>query len=160
VTGDSGGEALARVGAGFLYGFGEATDTSAWDLGVVLGIEVTTRNGLARLVGVEGEGEIADDPVAGLRLSALLTRLDFETEGGSAYPPLMLYMGGKVGRAPFSYLGPGPDRRTEGETLALREDVGPVDAGAHDRGAGALRIPLDSVAALGLMVRACRRRRP
>ncbi len=139
VTGDSEGDASARVGFGLLRGFGEATDATAWDLAAVIGVEVTTQQGLARLVGLQGEGEVEDEPAGSLRASLSLARLDFEGEGGSAYPPLTLYLGGKVGRAPFSYLGPGPARRTQGTTPAL-ELTSDVEV-PWGLGAGVLYIP-------------------
>ncbi|WP_438025017.1 hypothetical protein [Sorangium sp. So ce233] len=113
VTGASDGTALARVGFGVLAGFGEVTDPTAWDVSTVLQAEVATDNGLATLIGLSSADETAQAPVGSLRLSASFARLDFEGEGSSAYPPLILYVGGKVGRTRFSYLGPGPERRDE-----------------------------------------------
>ena len=125
ITGDSEGVGSARIGFGLLRGFGEATDPTAWDLAVVLGLEVSTQRGLARLVGLERADEVADEPVGSLSASVTLAQLDLESEGGSAFPPLQLYAGGKVGRAPFRYLGPGPEQRAETAepTLELREDL-------------------------------------
>ncbi|WP_437732839.1 hypothetical protein [Sorangium sp. So ce1335] len=113
VTGASGGAALARVGFGVLAGFGEVTDPTAWDVSAVIDAEVATENGLATLIGLSGADETAQGPIGSLRLSASFARLDFEGEGSSAHPPLILYVGGKVGRTRFSYLGPGPERRDE-----------------------------------------------
>jgi len=132
ISGDSEGDASARVGFGLLYGFGEATDPVGWDLGVVAGLEVATQGGLGTLVGFGGD-EVGDEPSAGLRLSVSLARLDLASPGGTAYPPLVLYAGGQVSRAPFTYLGPGPRRRVESAppTLALQEVVEvPWSAGA------------------------------
>ncbi|WP_437936725.1 hypothetical protein [Sorangium sp. So ce341] len=111
VTGTSGGAALARVGFGVLAGFGEVTDPTAWDVSAVLEAEVATEDGLATLIGLSSADETAQAPIGSLRLSASFARLDFEGEGSSAYPPLILYVGGAVGRTRFSYLGPGPGRR-------------------------------------------------
>ncbi|XXY54391.1 hypothetical protein WME91_24985 [Sorangium sp. So ce269] len=113
VTGASDGAAIARVGFGVLAGFGEVTDPTAWDVSTVLQAEVATENGLATLIGLSSADEAAQAPVGSLRLSASFARLDFEGEGSSAYPPLILYVGGAVGRTRFSYLGPGPERRDE-----------------------------------------------
>lgn len=111
VTGGSDGAASARVGFGILTGFGASNDPTGWDLGAVLEAEIATSNGLAGLIGLDRAGEVTQAPVGSLRLSASLARLDFEGEGGSAYPPLLLYFGGTFGRAEFTYLGPGPERR-------------------------------------------------
>ncbi|XYH96668.1 hypothetical protein ACMHYB_54320 [Sorangium sp. So ce1128] len=111
VTGTSDGAAVARVGFGVLAGFGEVTDPTAWDVSTVLEAEVATERGLATLIGLSSADEAAQAPVGSLRLSASFARLDFEGEGSSAYPPLILYVGGAVGRTRFSYLGPGPERR-------------------------------------------------
>ncbi|WP_437966652.1 hypothetical protein WMF04_44810 [Sorangium sp. So ce260] len=111
VTGTSGGAALARVGFGVLAGFGEVTDPTAWDVSTVLEAEVATESGLATLIGLTSADDTAQAPIGSLRLSASFARLDFEGEGSSAYPPLILYVGGAVGRTRFSYLGPGPERR-------------------------------------------------
>ncbi|WP_437598701.1 hypothetical protein WMF28_38675 [Sorangium sp. So ce590] len=111
VTGSSGGAAVARVGFGVLAGFGEVTDPTAWDVSTVLEAEVATEDGLATLIGLSNPDETAQAPIGSLRLSASFARLDFEGEGSSAYPPLVLYVGGAVGRTRFSYLGPGPERR-------------------------------------------------
>ncbi|WP_437657287.1 hypothetical protein [Sorangium sp. So ce1182] len=113
VTGTSDGAAVARVGFGVLAGFGEVTDPTAWDVSTVLQAEVATESGLATLIGLSSADETAQAPVGSLRLSASFARLDFEGEGSSAYPPLVLYVGGAVGRTRFSYLGPGPERRDE-----------------------------------------------
>ncbi|MGK3984772.1 hypothetical protein WME99_17130 [Sorangium sp. So ce136] len=113
VTGTSDGAAVARVGFGVLAGFGEVTDPTAWDVSTVLQAEVATESGLATLIGLSSADETAQAPVGSLRLSASFARLDFEGEGSSAYPPLILYVGGAVGRTRFSYLGPGPERRDE-----------------------------------------------
>ncbi|WP_437926381.1 hypothetical protein WMF37_46285 [Sorangium sp. So ce291] len=113
VTGTSDGAAVARVGFGVLAGFGEVTDPTAWDVSTVLQAEVATESGLATLIGLSSADEAAQAPVGSLRLSASFARLDFEGEGSSAYPPLILYVGGAVGRTRFSYLGPGPERRDE-----------------------------------------------
>ncbi|WP_437831072.1 hypothetical protein [Sorangium sp. So ce1153] len=113
VTGTSDGAAVARVGFGVLAGFGEVTDPTAWDVSTVLQAEVATQSGLATLIGLSSADEVAQAPVGSLRLSASFARLDFEGEGSSAYPPLILYVGGAVGRTRFSYLGPGPERRDE-----------------------------------------------
>ncbi|WP_437482238.1 hypothetical protein WME75_40405 [Sorangium sp. So ce1014] len=111
VSGTSGGAAVARVGFGVLAGFGEVTDPTAWDVSTVLEAEVATEDGLATLIGLSNPDETAQAPIGSLRLSASFARLDFEGEGSSAYPPLVLYVGGAVGRTRFSYLGPGPERR-------------------------------------------------
>ncbi|XXX75636.1 hypothetical protein WMF30_49095 [Sorangium sp. So ce134] len=111
VTGTSGGAALARVGFGVLAGFGEATDPTAWDVSTVLEAEVATHDGLATLLGLSSADDTVQAPTGSLRLSASFARLDLEGEGSSAYPPLILYVGGAVGRTRFSYLGPGPERR-------------------------------------------------
>ncbi|WP_437754645.1 hypothetical protein [Sorangium sp. So ce1389] len=113
VTGTSDGAAVARVGFGVLAGFGEVTDPTAWDVSTVLEAEVATESGLATLIGLSSADEATQAPVGSLRLSASFARLDFEGEGSSAYPPLILYVGGAVGRTRFSYLGPGPERRDE-----------------------------------------------
>ncbi|WP_437588696.1 hypothetical protein [Sorangium sp. So ce1000] len=113
VTGSSEGAALARVGFGVLAGFGEVTDPTAWDVSAVIEAEVAADDGLARLIGLSGADESSQTPTGTLRLSASFARLDFEGEGSSAYPPLILYVGGAVGRTRFSYLGPGPERRDQ-----------------------------------------------
>ncbi|WP_437334128.1 hypothetical protein [Sorangium sp. So ce394] len=133
VTGTSGGAALARVGFGVLAGFGEVTDPTAWDVSTVLEAEVATANGLATLIGLSSADETAQAPIGSLRLSASFARLDFEGEGSSAYPPLILYVGGAVGRTRFNYLGPGPGRRDTSlpPTYAPRELIAvPWSAGA------------------------------
>ncbi|WP_437325689.1 hypothetical protein [Sorangium sp. So ce381] len=123
VTGSSDGAALARVGFGVLAGFGEVTDPTAWDVSAVIEAEVAAENGLATLIGLSGTDDSAQTPTGTLRLSASFARLDFEGEGSSAYPPLILYVGGAVGRTRFSYLGPGPERRDQSlpPTYAPRE---------------------------------------
>ncbi|AUX37139.1 MULTISPECIES: hypothetical protein [Sorangium] len=133
VTGTSGGAALARVGFGVLAGFGEVTDPTAWDVSTVLEAEVATKNGLATLIGLSSADEAAQAPIGSLRLSASFARLDFEGAGSSAYPPLILYVGGAVGRTRFNYLGPGPGRRDTSlpPTYAPRELIAvPWSAGA------------------------------
>ncbi|WP_437633001.1 hypothetical protein [Sorangium sp. So ce854] len=112
-SGASDGTAGARVGFGVLAGFGEVTDPTAWDVSAVIEAEMATENGLGTLIGLSGADGAAQSPVGSVRLSASFARLDFEGEGSSAYPPLILYVGGKVGRTRFSYLGPGPERRDE-----------------------------------------------
>ncbi|MDC0684041.1 hypothetical protein [Sorangium atrum] len=123
VTGSSDGAALARVGFGVLAGFGEVTDPTAWDVSAVIEAEVAAEDGLATLIGLSGTDDSAQTPTGTLRLSASFARLDFEGEGSSAYPPLILYVGGAVGRTRFSYLGPGPERRDQSlpPTYAPRE---------------------------------------
>ncbi|WP_438033513.1 hypothetical protein [Sorangium sp. So ce204] len=123
VTSSSGGAALARVGFGVLAGFGEVTDPTAWDVSAVLEAEVAAEDGLATLIGFSGADDAARTPTGTLRLSASFARLDFEGEGSSAHPPLILYVGGAVGRTRFSYLGPGPERRDQSlpPTYAQRE---------------------------------------
>lgn len=123
VTGSSEGAALARVGFGVLAGFGEVTDPTAWDVSAVIEAEVAAEGGLATLIGLSGTDGAAQAPTGTLRLSASFARLDFEGEGSSAYPPLILYVGGAVGRTRFSYLGPGPERRDQSlpPTYAPRE---------------------------------------
>ncbi|WP_441290639.1 hypothetical protein ACSRUE_09055 [Sorangium sp. KYC3313] len=123
VTSSSGGAALARAGFGVLAGFGEVTDPTAWDVSAVLEAEVAAEDGLATLFGFSGAGDAAQTPTGTLRLSASFARLDFEGEGSSAYPPLILYVGGAIGRTRFSYLGPGPERRDQSlpPTYAPRE---------------------------------------
>ncbi|MGK4001355.1 hypothetical protein WMF31_01930 [Sorangium sp. So ce1036] len=132
VTGGSGGGALARVGFGVLAGFGEATDPTGWDVSTVLEAEVATQNGLASLIGLAAVDDSTQLPSGRLHLSASLARLDFEGKGSSAYPPLIFYLGGSVGRARFNYLGPGPERRDQSlpptfvrrELIALPWSVG------------------------------------
>ncbi|AUX26523.1 uncharacterized protein SOCEGT47_070920 [Sorangium cellulosum] len=132
VTGGSGGGALARVGFGVLAGFGEVTDPTGWDVSTVLEAEVATQNGLASLIGLAAADDGAQVPSGRLHLSASLARLDFEGKGSSAYPPLIFYLGGSVGRARFNYLGPGPERRDQSlpptfvrrELIALPWSVG------------------------------------
>ncbi|WP_437982444.1 hypothetical protein [Sorangium sp. So ce117] len=123
ITGSSGGAALARVGFGVLAGFGEVTDPTAWDVSAVIEAEVAAEDGLATLIGFSATDDAAQTPTGTLRLSASFARLDFEGEGSSAYPPLILYVGGAVGRTRFSYLGPGPERRDQSlpPTYAPRE---------------------------------------
>ncbi|WP_437277561.1 hypothetical protein WME90_40940 [Sorangium sp. So ce375] len=123
VTGSSAGAAVARVGFGVLAGFGEATDPTAWDVSAVIEAEVASEDGLSTLIGLSHASDSAQTPTGTLRLSASFAHLDFEGEGSSAYPPLILYVGGAVGRTRFSYLGPGPERRDQSlpPTYAPRE---------------------------------------
>ncbi|AUX47820.1 uncharacterized protein SOCE26_093440 [Sorangium cellulosum] len=132
VTGRSDGGALARVGFGVLAGFGEVTDPTGWDVSTVIEAEVATQNGLATLIGFSEASETDEAPIGSLRLSASFARLDFHGEGSSAYPPLILYAGGAIGRTQFNYLAPGPARRDESlpptyvprELIALPWSVG------------------------------------